>query len=97
MALLLFILLSRIQQASERFGISAWLIAMYACALKADLAELALNASLSDVVSARMQLELGAHAFRGVEPVDNNDPLWPYSHRDLVAEVVGRAYDLAVS
>ena len=89
LALLLFILLSRIQQASERFGISAWLIAMYACALKADHAELALKASLSDVVNARLQLELGAHAARDVEPVDNNDPLWPYSLPDLVAEVVG--------
>ena len=89
LALLLFILLSRIQLASERFGISAWLIAMYACALKADVAELALNASLSDVVNARMELELRAHAVGGVEPVDNNDPLWPYSLQDLVAEVVG--------
>ena len=85
LALLLFILLSRIQQASERFGISAWLIAMYACALKADRAELALNASLSDVIDARMQLELGEVQ----APVDHNDPVWPYSLPDLVAEVVG--------
>ena len=44
-----------------------------------------MNASLSDVIDARMQLELGEVQ----APVDHNDPVWPYSLPDLVAEVVG--------